>query len=207
MNKAKVVFSGIPRSGSTLLWQVFTHIVPHTIGSERTTPRAWKPDGISWALCAYRNPYDVAASKYTLRKGRAKVEEKPEIGVRAVSGHVVKLFDALKNLKATYDKCLVFKYEDFIYDFTPFYEAIEKLFEMEVPQSQRKEIYDLCCLEANKKKCASPDIDDMYKEFWLHRKHINSPEPGSWINVIPESCHTLLRNKCGRICKEWGYDE
>ncbi len=84
MKDVKVVFCGVPRSGSTLMWQVFTHILPELahhnpipgarlrVPGTRTTPKDWKPDGESWALVTIRHPYDISGSKYTIKAKLAK---------------------------------------------------------------------------------------------------------------------------------------
>jgi len=211
MKETKIVFAGIPRAGSTLLWQIFTQIVPYTKQFKRTTPFAWEPEKDVCMLSTIRHPYDLMASKYTLRKRRAenqKTEWNELAAINGVCGHVMKSFNGLKDVISVYKNYTIFRYENFLHDFTCFYEAIELLFKVKVDERKRKEINKKCGLEENRKRCATKEgADKNWKEFWLYKNHINSPEPGAWKRIIPKKYHQIVKNRLGVVCEEWNYEK
>lgn len=65
-----VVCCGIPRSGSTLCWQILSALFPDR-EIFKTHPAAWEPDGRTVTFITLRHPYDVAASRYQFRITRS----------------------------------------------------------------------------------------------------------------------------------------
>jgi len=65
----KISCCGIPRSGSTLCYQILHHLFPD-IKIPRSHPGVWRPDG-SWAFVTIRHPYDLVSSLYRLRSIRS----------------------------------------------------------------------------------------------------------------------------------------
>lgn len=202
---------GIPRSGSTLTWQILRKMFP---GDEvvKTHPDAWEPSG-AWVVATIRDPLDVAASRFRLRLVRCRDDSARATeyisgwtGIQAELHQMRNHFAAL-GLAREYPRLILLRYEDFIDNYDVIYDAICDRIGTTLSAVDRHRIADECGIEANSRRASSADIASAdFREYQIHPGHIGAVRPGSWRGVIPQEYHDRVVEFCRPIRKEWGYE-
>lgn len=196
-----VVMCGIPRSGSTLVWQVLSEVLPGPI--PQTHPAAWERDGESVAVVTIRDPHDVAASLYRVRISRGGVGVGGEEGLANVLKQVQIYFGAVPRVLES--PHLLLRYEEFVYDRDVIWRAIWDSFGVEVLPPERERIERKFSLEANQKRAAKLRDFNEVGEHHIHGDHIGPVDPGSWKWELPVETWERVRGVCGPIADEWDY--
>jgi len=122
-----VVMCGIPRSGSTLVWQIVAEALPGTT-VVHTHPAVWKAKPSSVVIGSVRNPYDVAASLYRVRLSRSGDDAGGVEGLKAELGWARKNFAGASVMflqKSPQHARTILRYEDFLHDYDVIYSGIQ----------------------------------------------------------------------------------
>lgn len=192
----------IPRSGSTLVWQILK-----TIFHETEIPKIHPDTPIaddSTCVSTIRHPYDVAASRYRVRLSRGGVRDGGPLGLEAEIGVMITMFANLSFiLKVNSCDIHLLRYEDFYQDHTPIYELAHKL-GRPVPEKDRIRISAMFSADANRKRAAKLKSFYDVGEENIHGDHLGPVEPGSW-RSSPEWMRKMIQDSCYLLCVEWGY--
>lgn len=203
-----VTACGIPRSGSTLVWQILTRVFPNKQILKRH-PGGWAPDG-SFAFGSIRDPYDCAASRFRARV----IGDKGDGSQETVAGTKAGLVQELRNMKHNFGALegwmaacdhVVLKYEDFFNNFDVVFAAIEKHLSRKVTSEMRKQIEDDCSLARNRQRSYAPRDPKVYKTTLINSAHVGYGVPDTWKIVIPRWGYAILKQYCEPLCLKWGY--
>lgn len=202
-NKPTATACGIPRSGSTLVAQVMRAALPDW------DLRVTHPASEDWAyageplIAAYRDPRDVAASRYRVRLSRAGVacgswtDLEAEIAVMAEHISAFLLWGGSRVMKI--------RYEDFWLNHNVIYDAVEHVCGVVIPTIDRDRISAAYGVEANVERAkAQPDFNH-YDADGVHGDHIAHPAPGGWRDTLPEWAHEPMLRAVEPYCKALGY--
>ena len=194
---------GIPRSGSTLVWQILQSIFPRQ-KIIKNHPGSWEADG-SMVISSIRNPYDITASLVRVRMSRERRKEINGKDVRQELTWMEKNFNSLKDILIG-PHTPVLRYEEFYCNYDIIYNMIEKEFRIDIPENIREKLNYKYSLEANKNRAlALKDFYDIDKDQ-IHGDHIGHVVPGYWKDYLPEWIIGKVMKVCEPIAKEWGYE-
>jgi len=198
-----IVMCGIPRSGSTLVWQILQAVFP---GQDipKTHPDMWMPDG-STAVISIRDPRDVVASLYRVRLSRDHKEIGNHDDVANVIQRTLLCFEALKTTMT--GPHIILRYENFFSDHYILYQAIETNFGIHTPLHIQKQISDRFSVEANRKRAAALNSFNEVDTDQIHGDHIGHVTPGYWSTYLPWRTVEWVAAECKGIAKEWGYED
>lgn len=200
-----IVTCGIPRSGSTLVWQILQSVYPD-FKILKTHPDTWKPDG-SVVVSSIRYPHDVSASLLRVRLSRFKKPiEINDDDVVTVLRRTKLNFDNLKDILIG-PSTPVLKYEDFYNDYNIIFEMIQKYFNINIPEKIQNQISKKFNIRENKKRADTlPSFNEVDK-YKIHGDHIGHVVPGYWKYYFPEKYIEQVKEECNIIAKDWGYYE
>lgn len=198
-----IVQCGIPRSGSTLVWQILNAVFSaQTI--PKTHPDTWDADG-SFVVPTIRDPYDVVASLVRVRLSREGKKEIEDEDVHVVLDRTKFCFDKMKEILD--GPCApVLRYEEFYNNYSLVHEMIDETFGvMTTPESQEK-INSNFSLERNRDRASV--LKDFYQvdKDQIHGDHIGHVIPGYWIDYFPEKYIQTIKTKCAPLRVEWNYE-
>ncbi len=199
-----IVMCGIPRSGSTLVWQVLQEVFPDQ-KIPQTHPAAWEPDGVSQLVVTVRNPHDVAASLYRVRISRGGPDVGDANGLETILRRTELYFNAAVRLRGRRD-VICPRYEDFVCNYDVIYDSIFTLTGIDVPQHERERINAKFSLASNRRRAAKLKDFNEKGEYEIHGDHIGPVAPGSWKTSLPGWALDRVKEVCRPIALEWGYD-
>ena len=196
-----IVVCGIPRSGSTLVWQIFQEVF---IGQKvlKSHPDIWVPND-HVIILTIRDPRDIVASLYRVRLSRSGEENGTMHDLENVIKRMEINFQAAEDLMKTPHHILI--YEEFYHNHDPVYNLIEKEFKTKVSKNARTLISEKFSLRENKKRADKlrdfNEVDDMQ----IHGDHLGNVSPGHWKWSLPEWARDYIKVKCMEISEKWGY--
>lgn len=198
---SSVVVCGIPRSGSTLVWQIVQAVLPQE-DILKTHPDIWEPDG-SRAIVSIRDPHDVVASLYRVRLSRSQKREGDQEDVSSAIRRMLISYDALnKVMKGPYD---ILRYEEFYHNYSVIFRYIECKLNVQVTSFVQKWISETYSVEANRARASRlMDFNEVDREQ-IHGDHIGNVHPGSWSDVLPEWAWDQVVKESRPVTREWGY--
>lgn len=197
----RIVMCGIPRSGSTLVWQILSEVFPQPI--LQTHPAAWQPDGSSLAVVTIRHPKDVAASLYRVRLSRGGGNVGGLEGLENVLLQLSLHFDAVPAIME--GPHLLLRYEQLFQSMKVLWNAIEQTFGRSVLSDEQERIEGMFSLDANRKRAAQLKDFNEVGEYHIHGDHMGPALPGSWRQTLPEWAWDRVREVCDPIAVEWDY--
>lgn len=203
-----IVVCGIPRSGSTLVWQILQEVFPeqdilqtHPADTDRI------PDNDSLIVVSIRDPRDVAASLYRVRLSRGGDDVGGMDGLETVLARTKMYFSAAKALmRLASVRILLLRYEHFVHDRQVIYNSILDALGVAVPQKEQKRINAKFSLEANRARASKMEDFTEIGEFKIHGDHIGPVAPGSWMSSLPKWATQRVIDVCTPIAEEWGYE-
>lgn len=196
-----VVMCGIPRSGSTLVWQILSEVLDQDI--PKTHPGDWDPDGVSLAVVTIRDPRDVAASLYRVRISRGGPEVGGPEGLDNVLRQLQMYFRSVpKVLKGPH---ILLRYEELFENIDLIWGVFLGEFGVRIPCTEQSRIEEKFSLQANRERAACLKDFNEFDEYRIHGDHIGPAVPGSWRRSLPEWAHGCVEKVCGPIAREWDY--
>jgi hypothetical protein len=203
---SRLVMCGIPRSGSTLVWQIVSEVTGLTI--EQTHPLYVRENG--WNLrgtkliITYRDPRDLATSLYRVRLSRGGPGVGGEDGLKCVIHRAKLYFDAARTFRG--EGHLFLRYEDFVDDRSVVFAGIKELTGIDVAPDERARIVEKFSLEANRARAARlPDFNVIDKNG-IHGDHIGPVVHGSWRSWLPPWGVRMVEDGCAQTAREWAYE-
>lgn len=198
----RIVTCGIPRSGSTLVWQILQALFPCE-EILKTHPDIWEPDG-STAVVSIRHPHDVVASLYRVRLSRAHRTVGRRDDIAIVLRRTQFSFAALQ--RVIRGPHIILRYEAFYDDHSSIYEAVESAFGIQVPEETRTALSARYSVEANRARAAALRDFNEVDEAQIHGDHIGNVVPGYWRRIIPGWVLETIMAECREIAEAWGYE-
>jgi hypothetical protein len=198
-----VVMCGIPRSGSTLVWQIMRDVMPE-LDVLKTHPDVWYGDG-SIVVPSIRDPRDVAASLLRVRLSRENRDEINDDDVFTVINRTSISFNRLKDIFVR-PHTPILRYEQFYQNYDIIYDLIEDNLKVPVEPFMRKILTDRFNIKANKER--ADELGNFYDvdQDNIHGDHIGHIMPGYWVDYIPEEYHKLIDYWSKPLCQEWNYE-
>jgi len=197
----KLVCCGIPRSGSTLIWQILKTVFPE-MEIPQTHPAAWEPDG-SFVVSSIRHPCDVAASRYRVRLSRGSEADGGTKGLEAEMVVMKEHYDALHFVRGYRGKLL--RYEEFYNDYDVIFKMIRERLWTNVSRETQDEISAKYSVKENKERADKQKSFRTFDEEKIHGAHIGVIHPGMW-RLLPDWQRDQIEDFCKPIAAEWGYE-
>ena len=194
---------GIPRSGSTLVGQIMRAVLPDWTVIV-THPAALERVGDYPIVCSFRDPRDVAASRYRVRISRGGEDVEGEIGLQAELHEMFKHYDAF--LSMTGRNVAKVRYEYFWNRHDVLFDLFEDVFGVFVDKENRARISNDCSIETNLLRAAALPDFNACDERGIHGDHIATPAPGGWRDVLPAWAHETVERETQRYCDALGYE-
>jgi hypothetical protein len=199
MANYKAVQFGIPRSGTTVVWQIANEI--------------WNPCQKSHKmvytelplLITYRDPRDIVYSFWRTSHGDPdrKICHTDINDVAIQIKNIYKHYYVAEEYYKGRTNVIWFKYESFWDDICSIIGKINSVFDMNVDIH----IADNFTLQKNAERANKISSFTDRDEFKIHGGHIKTPMPGAWKTHIPQEYHEML-NDILLPAKKWGgYDE
>ncbi len=199
-----IVMCGIPRSGSTLVWQILQEVFPNQ-RIHKTHPDLWETDG-SIVVISIRDPRDVAASLLRVRLSRAGggLDGITNDDVATVLRRTQLSFDRL-NLILKGPHIPFLRYEEFYNDYSIIYKVIEEAFGIQVAECDQIRINERFSLKENKKRADKLENFSKVDKDEIHGDHIGHVVPGYWRRYFPRRYWSQVKNVYIKVGKKWGY--
>lgn len=198
----QIVMCGIPRSGSTLVWQILQAVFPDA-NVIKTHPDIWQSDG-SIVIVSIRNPFDVVASLLRVRLSREGRKEPVQDDIENVLGRTKLCFDQLDGL--LFGPCYILRYEHFYRDYSLVYDMVRSVFGLSVSFADRDRINQQFSLKSNLERASALKDFNEVDELQIHGDHIGRVHPGYWERYLPNWSFSQVLETCESICKKWGYE-
>jgi hypothetical protein len=191
----RLVSAGVPRSGSTLVWQVACDIVgPHVPKTHTFLDMPGIP-----VLLTVRDPRDCMASIWT--KDSPTLEPTDEHTLRMVAEY--RMWFAHAEFYAERGAAIL-RYEDFVRNTNIVFDAIDKLLSYSTPQFDRDRIAASHSIETNRRLAES--LESSHDPVThIHPRHIGYVEPGAWTRVFSPFQQAMITRLLGGILQDWNY--
>lgn len=216
-----IVQFGIPRSGTTVIWQILNELFPNDVLKTHTIKKY-----NCKAVLTVRDFRDTFVSQLTTngeKKGKmecvnaelccieTKSIEIPNITKNIIDKYSIKIKNSEKLLQKYLEiynnNNICLKYEYFFENFEYIFDKFETFFNIMIDNNIRNYIKYKYNIESNKK------ISNMLEDFnqWdskslIHGHHIINGKPGNWRYVVPRYLHHHLNKSLANILKKWGYE-
>ena len=200
------VQAGVPRTGSTLVWQIANTLIGPTLKVHKFVKTEIP------LLVTYRDPRDSFVSdwrcKVNAQEGQLMTESAALSYAKRYKGLFRKINNRFKEFYNEKNNICWLKYEDFVNNHEYIYSRLEAVFDLEISEEQRTQLSDEFSLEANKK------ISELYSDFKqyaqeskIHGNHIYSAKQGTWRKFLSNETQKLVTKSLQDVLKQWGYAE
>jgi len=199
-----IVMCGIPRSGSTLVWQILKGVFPN-MNIPKTHPIEWEADG-SMIVASVREPHDVAASLLRVRLSREYGPRKVlDDDIVTVVRRTIMSFEQLEEMLVG-PHAPVLRYEEFYNNHSVIFKMIEETFGVIVPENIRHTISGKFSIEENRKRASVLESFNQVDQYQVHGDHIGQVVPGYWKEYIPEKYLEWVDDSLKEIVVRWNYE-
>lgn len=185
-----VIQYGVPRSGSTLIWQICNAIYP---GLVIKTHDAVDTGGKS--ILSVRDPRDTLVSRWQIRLGKQALADPPKMTVGQITGgaNVIKqdLAKLIAFIAAHGDpgRMLIIRYESaFAEGNLKLIGQLMEFLRVDLDRNQADELAVKFSMTNNQKISEQfASFDEYDDQSHIHGNHINSGRPGRWREFILSS--------------------
>jgi hypothetical protein len=195
---------GIPRSGSTLIWQILQEVFEGRREVIKTHPDIWESNEDT-IIASIRDPRDVVLSLLKVRLSRQETETVTQDDIEIVLARTVLSFNKLSEL-LNQNSNVVLRYEHFYNDYSIIYNMITSTFDIIFSSDSCKRISDKFSVENNKKRASQLKNFNEVGTYQIHGDHIDYVDPGCWIKYLPDWSLGRVKEICKPLCKEWDYE-
>jgi hypothetical protein len=191
---------GLPRSGSTLVFQLIAGIYPEGVAKTHGYCRHPVKTAVT-----YRDFRDIVVSSWRAKDpanaGRRMTLDEVERSARWCKGQIA----LLDKYCARADAC-VLQYEKFANAPLTIFSAVEQKFGVKVPKEQAEELVEKYSLEENKRISDKLGRFKAYdKKTLIHGNHIYNGAVGGWSGFVDEQGASLLEKILGPYLRRYGY--
>lgn len=198
----KIVQFGVPRSGSTLVYQILKKIIDCKV----IKVHDYLPGDI--VVCTFRDFRDSVISNWRVVSNPDKNKKINREDIFNNFKHIEKSIYSLNRYKSEKsNKILFLRYEDFVCDYSLIYNSISKTFGVSLDDNRIEKISIECSFKKNK------DISSKYNSFreWdkdsqIHGLHLYKGEIGTWKEFVKESDESYINGLLYSYLKEWNYE-
>jgi len=196
-----LVSAGLPRSGSTLIYQTLKWLFP----SARVRKVQGFLEGVDYSLCvcSYRNFIDA-----TISQARIDTNSKiTSVDIKKAAKWIKKNVGDVKRYRDT-GKCLMLNYSLFYNDYDYLFRNYSMYFKVSFCETQTKSVRLQSSLESNMRRASLfKDFSEYDRETHIHGRHIKSPRPKEARKLVTLADIEFLRGYFEEDLKEFGYDE
>lgn len=212
----EVIGCGVPRSGSTLVWQVLKICLPdYRVTKLHPCSQAISDTG-QYIVGSIRNPYDIIASRFRARVANDNSDGAQEHVAGTLKGlredlHMTRAnFDELKRLRKRFKgRIVVLRYEDFVGYFSAIFGPVSELLKIAIPHELRARAKREHSWDANLKRTLAL-APGTARDSRMGLAHLGTGciiQPGMWKTIVPVWGHASVRKCCSSLCAEWGYED
>lgn len=204
-----IYIHGIPRSGSTLVWQITKCLFPDV---HKTHPEEKEAPPGKYILTV-RHPFDILSSRFRVRLSRSPAHSTEEMK-SAFSDELYQCERFFINFKKDFPRDLpcserpavILFYEQFWNDYELIFMTLEMFFCITIPPFKQKALREDFSLNENLKRASLlPSFNEVDEKTNIHGDHIGLVVPGHWKYSIPPWGMELMKERLTPICKEWNY--
>src|SRR5205807_3293258 len=191
---------GIPRSGSTLVYQLISGIYPEGVAKTHR----YCPHRVKTAV-SFRDFRDVVVSLWR-RSNPAKVDRQMNQGDIEKFAGICQ--DRVKDLNRYFDRGGIcpLRYEDFASKHAAVFEALEKAFDIVVSPEKITELVNQYSLERNREVSQRlRDFKQIDPESQIHGNHIYRGEIGGWRQFVGDRDAERLETLLQEPLRRYGY--
>lgn len=202
MDNENILQYSLPRSGSTLIFNILRSVFPDSniIKVHRFSDKRLKSIP---TVSTYRHPLDILASSIQ-RYGLTLTDKVIEQQIREYENLGINNLREIRNQ----ENVLMLRYEDFVYNYDNIYAAIECFFEIDIPLKQRQLLSIEYHIDNVKKKITHMKTFAEYDNVthW-HGKHISKykGEPGYANDFFTVEQLVYLKEVYRDYIDEFGY--
>jgi len=205
----------MPRSGGTLIYQIFLNIFGYIFKTTHDFIETDIP-----IVAVYRDFRDVGFSHWRIMKAYYdsydrivnKINKEDVWDMVDSAKKRIKTLDQYKQYYGDYKDILWLKYEDFYNNYNYLFTRIKEFFRLYIPDFKRKSIIADTNIKKNKERASNIKIIDPL-EFanWdqvskIHARHIYTGIPGEWRNIIPKRYHYVMNDLLKEELNRYGYN-
>ncbi len=197
----KIIQFGVPRSGSTLIYNVIKALLPYA-----RVKKVHDLRGVGESLpivCTYRNPLDVMASLFESQKielNQASLER--QIVLLNLSG----IWDAVR--VSDQSNTLMLRYENFYCDLAGAVRSVAEFLDVKVTEEKVGRITQKLRLESVVEHTAGlRDFSEVDKKTKFHGNHVSRfrGEPGYHVEVFDSEQIELISRSFYFFMRRFGY--
>jgi len=215
-----VVWAGVGRSGTTLLYQVLNEISrnfckhPLQLSTATNAHSGEHLKGNNKKIIAVRDFRDIVASRWRINLSiqnkhnevNLRQMTKNELDEELFSSAMRKQMASMNEIKDKYkdDTLLILHYEKFFDNFDWFFQQLEEFLEITI--DDKVGLAKKCSIDNNLKKIENLTNFNNHGDNHFHGDHI-SPDRGKsvWKKYIPEEFHNYITEELSDDLKKWGY--
>lgn len=227
--KSSIIAAGIPRSGSTMMYQVLAALFP---GVNITKTHDFVKKNNAKIVVTYRDFRDVAVSLIrVIRSEKQQPYRTKELGVvesweplptfnkhedkatrqelesalRTVLSRIEAL-DNYNNLALSSKRVLLMRYELFFQDYEYIFQQLSDFFEVNIDETTKLKIIEATSVESNLKIASKlPDFSYYDPESLIHGEHIYDGKVGGWVRLINPEDYDLVYELLGDALGRYNY--
>ena len=197
---------GIPRSGSTVVYQIMNEMYPKEVRKSHNFKSSCPIlHDIDAVIATVRHPYDVAISILRMNDSdeeeMMKTIESSKVCICSLAGALIFSKNCSQWINVPSFNVLFMQYEDFYYDDIKRVRAVAKFLGKNVSTSEIERIAQKFSIDENKKRSIRGDE-------WVHKDHIGSENgiPGACRDTLSQDLKDKIYKKCTWIFQTFNYE-
>ncbi|MGD1902525.1 MAG: sulfotransferase domain-containing protein [Geitlerinemataceae cyanobacterium] len=226
---ARIIAAGVPRSGSTLIYQVICALFPD---AAVTKTHKFTEEADAKIVVTYRDFRDVTVSMARAMRSRngqpfkwGKLDEadRSKDSPMRIQGHEkitreeleitlenalskIEALDSYRGLALASDRVLLMRYELFFSDYDYIFQQLSGFFGINIDRATRREIVEITSIKRNQERAAQlQDFSHYDPKSQIHGAHIYDGKVGGWVRFIDPKDRNLLLESLGDALARYGY--